>query len=90
MPQTRAGLALNFAQLNGEYYNVSHPVAQPESFVSNGAHTHMHTLATGAYTHMQTLANDTYAIIAHKRTCTYATIAYSQNTFIIHMYSVVL
>ena len=31
------GLALNFTLLNAQHYNVSHPVAQPESFVANAS-----------------------------------------------------
>ena len=30
----RTGLALRFTELNAQYYNVSHPVDQPESFVA--------------------------------------------------------
>jgi len=31
------GLALRFSMLNAEWYNVSRPVAQPESFVANAS-----------------------------------------------------
>merc|ERR1711865_948261 len=35
--QNMTGLALNFSLLNADHYNVSQPVAQPESFVANAS-----------------------------------------------------
>ena len=32
-----SGLALNYTELNGAYYNTTTPVQQPESFVSNAS-----------------------------------------------------
>merc|ERR1711939_342612 len=39
------GLSLKFAELNAEWYNVSTPVAQPESFVANASFHKMLSLA---------------------------------------------
>lgn len=45
------GLARNFTLLNGEYYNTTQPVQQPESFVSNASFYRM--LNEAGVTHIQ-------------------------------------
>jgi hypothetical protein len=67
------GLALNFTQLNGEYYNTTKLVQQPESFVSNASFYRM--LNEAGVTHIQLGCHITSAAVTGSSVSKIASIA---------------